>query len=141
MHWPLPTDYISVIEQPSRCFYDADLQSCEPESIPQTSLGHNFWYAQGNFGLVFKLNHRASQKSWAVKCFTRGISQLRKRYKRLAVHLRRIRRTCPYFVEFEYLEKGIQVDNSWYPIVKMEWVQGQTLDEWVKECLQSTDGP
>ena len=33
----------------------------------------------------------------------------------------------PYTVGFEYLPKGIRVKGAWYPILKMEWVQGELL--------------
>lgn len=34
----------------------------------------------------------------------------------------------PYFVNFDYWAKGIKVRGSPYPIVRMDWAQGDTLN-------------
>ena len=34
---------------------------------------------------------------------------------------------------FEYIDHGILVKGKWYPILKMEWLEGQTLGEYVEK--------
>lgn len=33
----------------------------------------------------------------------------------------------PYTVGFEYQREGIRIRGEWYPLLKMEWVEGETL--------------
>ena len=42
----------------------------------------------------------------------------------------------PFTVPFVYLDRGIQVHGQWFPAVKMEWVEGQTLNRFVEESLE-----
>jgi serine/threonine protein kinase len=41
-------------------------------------------------------------------------------------------------VPFHFLRKGILVRGSWYPIVKMEWVNGETMDSYIKNNLRNS---
>ena len=41
------------------------------------------------------------------------------------------RRKLPFTVDFSYLEQGIRVVGKWYPVLKMEWVEGLTLNQFV----------
>src|SRR4051812_26334214 len=36
-------------------------------------------------------------------------------------------------VDFTYLEQGVKVKGQWYPALKMQWVEGFTFNEFVKE--------
>ena len=38
-------------------------------------------------------------------------------------------------VDFKYLEQGIRVRGQWYPILKMQWVEGFVLNEFVRDNL------
>ena len=38
---------------------------------------------------------------------------------------------------FDYLPKGIKVRGQWYPILKMEWVQGELLSQYVERHLHN----
>ncbi|MFF2955233.1 hypothetical protein ACFVVU_28255 [Kitasatospora sp. NPDC057965] len=39
-------------------------------------------------------------------------------------------------MEFEYLPQGVQVDGLWYPALKMEWAEGETLLQWLESHHQ-----
>ena len=47
----------------------------------------------------------------------------------------------PAFVEFEYLEQGILVAGDWYPLVKMEWVNGEPMNKFVESNLNTPNSP
>src|SRR5262249_46521865 len=70
---------------------------------------------------------------WAVKCFTREVHGLAPRYQAISDHLWQARRS--FMVDFRYLEEGIRIGGQWYPVVKMRWVEGQRLNEFVSEHL------
>src|SRR5262249_3772596 len=75
-------------------------------------------------------------KKWAVKCFTRQVAGLRERYAAISAYLRQA--NLPFMVDFSYLEQGIQVKGQWYPILKMDWVDGFALNQFIK---QHADNP
>ena len=59
------------------------------------------------------------------------------RYERISEHLA----SChlPYTAQFVYVSKGILVGCSWYPIVKMEWVDGDLLGAYVERLALGGD--
>src|SRR5205807_2059494 len=92
-----------------------------------TALGVPMRHA-GNVADVYQVRC-PDGKSWDVKCFTRQAEGLRERYQEIAKHLRRA--DLPFAVDFTYLEMGIRVAGTWYPVLKMQWVEGLTLNQFV----------
>jgi len=74
--------------------------------------------------------HRRSRR--AVKCFTRETHGLRERYAEISRHLRQVR--LPFTVDFDYLQQGIRVNGQWFPVLKMQWVEGLMLNQFVAKC-------
>jgi hypothetical protein len=54
----------------------------------------------------------------------------RERYRTIAAHLQQAR--LPFTVDFEYLESGIRIGGQWFPAVKMQWVEGLGLNQFVE---------
>ena len=90
----------------------------------------------GNFADFYQLKDPRG-KTWAVKCFTRQVAGLQERYARIAKHLRAAR--LPFTVRFTFLEKGIRARGDWYPVLKMQWVEGFTLNEFVRTHADRPD--
>ena len=124
--WPLSQDYNEAIQSPASNFADPDLKRGQPFVGP---LGIPMPHS-GNFADVYQV--RCPDGScWAVKCFTRVASGLRERYRAISRRLRRVR--LPFMVDFTYLDQGIRVAGRWYPVLKMEWVEGQTPNQFLGE--------
>ena len=70
-----------------------------------------------------------------MRCFTRAVNDQHARYGQLDTFLRAT--LPPAFVEFEYLEQGILVAGDWYPLVKMEWVNGEPMNKFVESNLNT----
>jgi tetratricopeptide (TPR) repeat protein len=125
MSWPLSQDYNEAIQSPRGNFTDDDLRNAEPVcnalGIPMP--------CSGNFADVYQM--RSARGSWAVKCFTREVPGLRERYAAISEHLRDA--NLPFAVDFTFLEKGIRVRGQWYPVLKMQWVEGLTLNAFVRQ--------
>lgn len=125
MSWPTPQDYNEAIQNPHLNFADDELKSGVVElnrlGLPQPSTGA--------FASVYRI--KCPEHDVAVRCFLQSVSDQPARYKHLADRLSV--QPSSLFVPFEYIEHGVCVQNSWHPIVKMEWVQGQTLDAFVRE--------
>ncbi|HEY9785030.1 MAG TPA: tetratricopeptide repeat protein [Candidatus Obscuribacterales bacterium] len=131
MYWPTPQDYNEAIQNPDHVFCDQELKwSCA--ELDQLGLPRPI---SGGFATVYKMN--CGDRSVAVRCFLRNIKDQQERYKHIGdfVHSDHL----PYTVDFEYLEKGILIKGNWYPILKMEWVEGHLLNEYVELNLNVKD--
>jgi serine/threonine protein kinase len=124
MGWPLSQDYNEAIQSPERNFADSDLRRGQATA---NSLGLPMPYS-GNFADVYQLRCPDGSR-WAVKCFTREVPGLRDRYLAISEHLRRAH--LPFMVDFSYLEEGIRVFGHWFPVLKMKWIEGLTLNQFV----------
>jgi tetratricopeptide (TPR) repeat protein len=126
MAWPQPTDYNAAVQNPALCFGDPDLlqgrAATDPLGLPRPH--------SGNFADVYQILG-ADGQAWAVKCFTREVHGLQERYQAVSDHLRQVHRR--FMVDFHYLEQGIRIGGQWYPVVKMRWVEGQRLNEFISQ--------
>ncbi len=127
MPWPTPQDYNEAIQNPRSSFEDPDLRTGMPELTP-LGLPRPI---TGNFASVYRVH--CAGKDWAVRCFWREFDDLQQRYAAISAHLQSAQ--LPYTVGFQYLPRGIKVRGQWYPILKMEWVEGELLNEYVEQHL------
>jgi hypothetical protein len=128
MTWPHATDYNAAVQNPQLCFRDADLRQGQ-------TVGDLFGLPRphsGNFADVYQIQTPDGQ-NWAVKCFTRPVTGLRHRYHAVSEHIRQTQRA--FMVEFYFLDEGICIHGQWHPLVKMHWVDGLRLNEFVREQL------
>src|SRR5262249_7088651 len=121
MSWPVSQDYNEAVQGPASSFADPDLRQGEAVT---NALGLPL-PCSGNFADVYHL--RCPRGEWAVKCFTRQVVALHQRYAAVSEHLAHAR--LPVAVDFQYLDQGVQVRGTWFPAVKMRWVEGLTLNE------------
>src|SRR5262249_19498749 len=131
MGWPLSQDYNEAIQSPARNFTDPDLRRGE---AAVNALGLPM-PRSGNFADVYQVRCPDGSR-WAVKCFTREVPGLHQRYAATSAHLRRAR--LLFTVDFTYLDQGIRVGGQWFPVLKMQWVEGMPLNQFV---ARSADKP
>lgn len=131
MLWPTVIDYQDAIQNPRRCFSDPELKSGSPtldmQGLPKPS--------SGNFASVYRINCGGS--IYAVKCFLRHIPDQQQRYSEISNHLDRIR--LPYMVNFKFIVQGIYIRGDYYPILKMEWIEGEQLDKYIERMLDNSN--
>jgi hypothetical protein len=131
MPWPTLEQYQSALQHPAHCFADKQLQ--------RGTLQTNAWgiprLVCGQFAGVCRVECRRDKR--AVRIFQREIPERRIRYEAISQHLRSHR--DPVFVDFEYHDQGIRVNGIWYPILCMEWVEGEPLHVYVENCMQAGD--
>ncbi|MCE9563852.1 MAG: hypothetical protein K8U57_17560, partial [Planctomycetes bacterium] len=130
MRWPGSRDYNEAVQDPSYSFKDAGLQVAEA-----TVNAHGLPVARsGGFADVYQLRTPTGE-CWAVKCFTREVTELRRRYQAISDHLSAARESggLRFMVDFQYLDEEIRVGPERYPAVKMTWVEGKLLHEFVRE--------
>ena len=116
MPWPGITDFSEVVQNPRLCFKGTDLEAGEV-SLNQRGMPLVF---SGAFACVYPVS--VGNQTFAVRCFTREVSDQQARYGELSSYLLHV--LPPSFVHFAYLEHGVSLRGDWYPIVKMEWVEG-----------------
>jgi len=123
---PTPDVYNEAVQSPRAAFHDPVLASgqvdCNGFGIPR-ALG-------GGFAITYRLVAPGS-RAYAVRCFHKEAPNLQDRYRSIHDYLQR-NRPAP-FVEFEYQNNGIRVRGNSFPIVKMAWISGATLGEFI-EC-------
>jgi len=121
--WPTPQDYNEAIQSPKLCFTDEDLKNGRVETnaigLPKA--------ASGTFASVYKVV--APGGAWAVRCFLTFRTEQKERYLSISRFVQFDNLDCT--VAFDLIEQGIKVSGQWYPIVKMPWIDGPTLDVYV----------
>ncbi len=126
MSWPLPNDFNEAVQTPATAFADPDLKAGQaavgPTGLPLPR--------SGNFADVYQILG-ADGRNWAVKCFTRSVPGLDKRYDLVSKALAAA--NLPFTIPFTFLGQGIRVGGKWYPVLKMEWVDGLQLNQFVRE--------
>ncbi|HTR35022.1 MAG TPA: hypothetical protein VMH80_03920 [Bryobacteraceae bacterium] len=129
MAWPSDQDYNEAIQNPRIAFADPELQTGQVElnamGIPKAR--------SGNFATVYKINVNGA--AHAVRCFRYDNPEHTIRYPAIASHL--TQNALAYMVSFRYMSQGIRVGSSWYPFVRMRWVDGDSLVSYVEKNLSS----
>jgi Leucine-rich repeat (LRR) protein len=128
MSWPLSQDYNEAIQSPESSFSDPELRTGEAAT---NALGIPM-PRSGNFADVYEVKCPNGSR-WAVKCFTREVPGLRERYAEISRCLKAAK--LPFSVDFTYLEQGMRIRGEWFPILKMQWVEGFTFNEFVRQYL------
>ncbi|MCA9802476.1 MAG: hypothetical protein KC777_10950, partial [Cyanobacteria bacterium HKST-UBA02] len=125
MHWPTPQEYNEAIQTPLISFGDSDLKE---GTLALTALGIPRAMT-GAFASVYKITTGTGH--WALRCFLSNRPDQKDRYRKISdfVLMDDLEATVP----FHYLEEGIKVHGSWYPLLKMEWVYGDTLDLYIQD--------
>lgn len=132
MNYPLISEYIDAIKSAEDNF--EELSHLRPvldtNGIPVMS--------SGNFAVVFKMKSETDGKLYAVKCFTKEQEGRSKSYKQIAEKLKSV--TSDYLIPIKFYEKDLfvdtsQTDNTEFPVLLMDWVEGKTLDKYLRENI------
>ena len=131
MPWPGITDFSEAVQNPQLCFKGTELEA-GTVSVNQRGMPLVF---SGAFACVYPVSDGG--RKFAVRCFTREVKDQQTRYNYLSEYL--INVLPPSFVPFEFLEHGISLKGAWYPVVRMEWVEGESLSSFVGSHLNDPD--
>ena len=125
MHFPTIEEYKDAIR-----IAEHSLATLKEYEVVKTAAGEP-WFSSGNFAVVFKMKHRSTGKLLALKCFTRFQERRQESYKLISAHLGT--NESPYLLHYNYLDNEIWAAGAEYPVVAMEWADGATLGDYVKE--------
>lgn len=126
--WPSPQDFSEATQNPVN-FKDKELQVGQVETnslgLPQVR--------SGAFASVYRIHIQS--RSMAVRCFLTALTDQQYRYNQLSSFIENDSLT--YTVGFCYQPEGIRVNSRWYPILKMDWIDGPTLDVHVAQHVNN----
>ena len=132
MRLPDLVAYQTAVQHPETAFGDADLRVA---TVTTTRLGLPR-VAAGNFALTYQLCQGG--RRWAVRCFHRDAADRAKRYAAISKTLASIRGGP--LVTITYIPLGVRVEQSWFPITKMPWLDGRPFNRAVEANLGSPGG-
>lgn len=117
----------------SECIIDPLLKygQCEFQPTPHNDKPV---YFVGGYCVVYPFKSYSGKK-YAVRCWICELEDIETRTKKISEML------CdyhlPYFVEFTYVEEGIYATGAIRPLVRMEWVEGYKLNEYIYKCKKN----
>ncbi len=124
MAYPSLEQYQEALQHPQTAFADPQLAKGR---IRTSNLGPPV-VISGGFALTYSVETGTTK--YAVRCFHREAKGLERRYAAISQKLKGI--SSPYFVDFEFQPRGVKLNASVYPVVKMAWASGETLGEFVE---------
>lgn len=106
--------------------------------------------SSGNFAVVFKMRDVKTGKLYALKCFHREQKKRNEHYQLISEELNKELKhflygtqntSNSYLIHVRYYDKELFVDmggdNSLFPVLLMEWVNGMTLDNYIRQNLNN----
>ena len=132
MNYPLISEYIEAIRSAEDNF---DKLS---NLRPVLDDNGNPVMSSGNFAVVFKMKDINTGRFYAVKCFIKEQEGRGERYGKITEELEFV--SSPYLLHVRYLEREVFVstsgsDEEEYPVLVMDWVEGQPLDIYLKQHI------
>ena len=141
MNYPLISEYIDAIKLAEENF--VQLKNLRPVLDDDG----NPVMTSGNFAVVFKMKDINKGNYVALKCFTREQPGRGEAYKLITEELSAINLNNPnwtrnYLVNIKYYDQELFVDSkksnsSEFPVLTMDWVEGVTLDKYVRKIVLS----
>ncbi len=131
LSWPSARDFAEAIQDPPVVFLDPSLKSLTP-ALDRFELPV---IASGNFACVCRMY--AGGDSFAVRFFTRDPGDKEKRYQLIDGFVSRNNLQC--LPEFFYKPNELLIRGQRYPVIKMDWIDGASLDRYVQENLSKPE--
>jgi hypothetical protein len=119
MKFPAADRYNEAVQNPSVYFADPEVKRRQVQTdalgLPEVLSG----------GFAFTYRFTGNGGDIAVRCFHREIPELFERYRSISAFL--ASRGSRFFVDFAFTERGVVIAGGHLPVVRMRWVEGETL--------------
>lgn len=131
MQYPLISEYVDAIRSAEDNFDKLN------GLRPVLDNSGNPVMSSGNFAVVFKMKDVKIGKLYAVKCFTREQEGRAEAYKQISEAISNIDKSS-YLLSVTYYEKELfvdstQTDETEFPVLLMDWVDGLSLDAYTNK--------
>ena len=90
----------------------------------------------GGFSVVFPYRSSNGEK-WAFRCWHSDIKNSKKRYETISDAIKKSK--LNFLCEFQYIDKGINVEGNIYPTTRMRWIDGITIKDYICQNRNSKD--
>ncbi|KAA6341045.1 hypothetical protein EZS27_011136 [termite gut metagenome] len=94
--------------------------------------GSPFFYT-GGFNMVFQLTEKSQE--WAFRVWHTNINHLKDRFQKISQYLSK--QKLPYFADFIYDESGLLVNGELADTIRMEWLDGLLLKDFIEKNLNN----
>lgn len=121
--WPSPQDYNEAIQAPQINF-ESEILKASTAHVNEFGLPRA---QSGAFASVYKVTKGNEQ--FAVKCFLTLVFDQEERYERISNFV--LSDDLEYTVDFDFIIRGIRVRSRWYPVLRMNWVEGLPLNDYI----------
>lgn len=131
MQYPLISEYVRAMQDPAGNLDQLShlVSVLDDHGEPMRS--------SGAFAVVFKMKDESTGKEYALKCFTEDQEGRAEAYRQIADELESVDST--YVTSVKYLEKELFVDcdgdDHEFPVLLMDWIEGETMDHYIAENL------
>lgn len=132
MNYPLISEYIEAIKAAEDNFEQMNCLRSVLDEAGEPVM------SSGNFAVVFKMKDKQTGRLYAVKCFLKEQEGRAEAYRMIAEELEYVNST--FLTPIKYLDKELFVDTknsdeTEFPVLLMDWVEGQTLDKYIQNHL------
>lgn len=94
-----------------------------------------FLFGSGAYAAVFKGSINSS--NYAIRCFLTAEDETIRRYKIICDHLKSIQ--SEWKTDCEFLDNEIQFNGKLYPVLKMEWLNGGLINQFVSKNISENN--
>jgi hypothetical protein len=133
IEYPSATDYYKAVQSPAHCFTVERLRTAE---VAADELGLPI-AAKGSSAVVFKADLEGDLQ--AVRCYIRSDASSRDRYGALGSYLASHGDLSPNLPPTIWLDDAIRVKGATWPVLQMGWVDGRTLEEYVRFLVERSN--
>ena len=120
--YPTSDEYNIAVQIPAS-FTDRELKAA---TVKKNNIGYPVALG-GGFALTYEMT--AGKKRMAVRCFHKQTTGLEAKYSLIGQHLAS---ASGPFVKFEFQPRGIRVNGRPFPLVKMDWADGEPLGSYLE---------
>lgn len=128
-NYPSRTDIVTAMRNPLVSFKSNEIIG---GSVIQK--GSRITQYSGGYTTVFPF-HKQTGNKVAVRLWIADIGDAKKRSLEISNYLENLNNA--YFAGFKYIDDAVLVNGNLHPIVLMDWVDGQTLKEYINSNIKN----
>ncbi len=137
--YPGYMEFVQSVQDPKHAFRNPELQQVD---IERNKRGQpSVW--SGNFAVVFKACHSGTKTLQAIRIFTSPSQERQERYQLIDAYINSQHVESLVRFDYEDADKGGGVrclrDGRFYPLITMDWVNGETLFDWLRPKCYDKD--
>jgi hypothetical protein len=131
--YPSAADYYRAVQSPAHCF---TIEGLRTATFAADELGLPI-AAKGSSAVVFKAD--VGRDPQAVRCYIRSDASSRERYGALGTYLAGHGDLSEHLPVTIWLDDAIRVKGATWPVLQMGWVDGRTLEEYVRFLVEGSN--